>query len=149
MNLGTIQALVYKKLGDTTGAFWQQSEIIAYINEGIQDIAFRTKSIKYYTDLFSAYAGIPRYSLQACFPLCTSITEVYYYNIQTLKWYKLDETTRTELDEVYPGWLSVPTALPTKYWYDVELDAFFLYPSPDVQFRFCQSGPWVLFNILD
>ena len=133
MNLGVLQALIYKKLGDTTGSFWIPSEIVAYINEGIQDIAFRTKSIK--TDsTFSAFAGIPNYNLQASFPLCLAITEVYYYNIQTLKWVKLHSTTRTELDETQPGWLSVPTSLPTRYWYDRELNEFYLYPNPDASY---------------
>ena len=57
MNLGSLQSLTYKKLGDTTGSFWQPSEIQSYINLGISEIAFRAKCIKKGPIAFNAYAN--------------------------------------------------------------------------------------------
>ena len=145
MNLGLLQKRVYKKLGDTTGSFWQPSEIVDYINEGIQDIAYRTKSIL--TDsTFNAFAGQASYGLQASLPLALAITELYFYNIQTLKWIKLRSTTRTELDETNPGWLSAPTALPNQYWYDRELNEIYLFPPPDASYVSNQCV-WAYYSI--
>lgn len=133
MNLGTLQSLVYKKLGDTTGSFWTPAEIVAYINEGIQDISYRTKSILTDTT-FNAVTDQGSYPLQANLPLCWAITELYFYNIQTLKWIKLRSTSRTELDETNPGWLSAPSALPNQFWWDRELDEIYLYPPPQAAY---------------
>ena len=145
MNLGSLSALIYKKLGDTTASFWQQSEITAYVNEGIQDIAYRTKSI--ITDTtFNAFAGQSLYVLQANLPLCLAITELYFYNIQTLKWVKLRSTTRTELDETNPGWISAPNALPNQYWYDRELNQIYLYPPPDASY-ISNNCVWAYYSI--
>ena len=134
MNRGYIRTLARKRLGETTAAFWTDAELNGYINDGIQDIAFRTKSIKTGPTQFNAYADQALYGLQANLPLCLAITELYYYNILTLKWIKLRSTSRTELDETNPGWLSAPSALPNQFWWDRELDKVYLYPPPQSQY---------------
>jgi len=81
--------------------------------------------------LFNAFANQSTYGMQENLPLSLAITELYFYNIQTLKWIKLRSTSRTELDETNPGWLSVPSSLPNQFWWDWELDQIYLYPQPD------------------
>lgn len=129
MNLGYIRGLVRKRLGETTAAFWQDSELNGYINDGIQDIAYKTKCIVT-SSTFNAFTDQASYGLQSNLPTAWSITEMYFYNITTLKWYKLRSTSRTELDETQPGWMSAPSQLPYQFWWDRELDTIYVYPAP-------------------
>lgn len=133
MNLGYIRGLARKRLGETTAAFWSDLELNGYINDGLQDIAYKTKCV-ITSSTFNAYAGQASYGMQANLPVSWSITEVYFYNVLTLKFFKLRSTSRTELDETNHGWLSAPNSLPNMFWWDRELDTIYLYPPPDAAY---------------
>ena len=46
MTLEEIRDIARKKLGETTAAFWTDTEVNSYINLGCKDIAFRTKCLR-------------------------------------------------------------------------------------------------------
>lgn len=153
MNRGTIRDRIRKKLGETTSAFWTDTEIDDYINDGCRDIAFRTKCIRanvYYstTDCTQTSAvapatgtsGTTEVSLLSISPDIYSILEVYFHE-DGANWIKLDPTSRTELDIENQGWKDAvgytkvdgaityynydnEAGTPIKYYWDREEDLF-------------------------
>lgn len=129
MNRGAIRELARKRLGETTEAFWSNSELNVWINDACGDIAFRAKCLKGDTTI-TATADTSEYVMSSMIPNLYSVTEVYHYG-SAETWNKLSATTRTSLDIEEPGWLDADSGVPTKYWFDRELDTFYLYPAPD------------------
>ena len=110
MNRGQIRTLARKRLGETTAAFWTDSQLNLWINLACNDLAFRTKSLR--TDgFFSASAvaenttseGTNEYTLSSLFSDLYSITEVYFH-LEGERWEKLIPINYTDLDVLYPGW---------------------------------------------
>jgi hypothetical protein len=123
-----IRDLARKRLGETTAAFWSDAELNSWINDAQRDIAYRSKSLKTNTTMAPA-DDTSEYVLSLAFPKVTSIHEVYFQNLSG-EWSKLIPTSRTELDNMYPGWLGADSAdEPTHYWWDREDDIFYLYPA--------------------
>jgi hypothetical protein len=110
MTRGEIRTLARKRLGETTEAFWSNSELNNWINLAANDIAFRAKCLKN-NGFFTAAAvventtseGTNEYSLIGLFPDLYAITEVYFHREGT-RWDKLESINRTDLDVLYPGW---------------------------------------------
>ena len=125
-----IRNMIRKRLGETTASFWSDIELNTWINDACKDIAFRTKCIRTNTYM-DAVLGSAEYSLSAIFPNILSINE-YYYKQDGTNYMKLEATSRTELDALYPGWLSCPAGTPIRYYYDKEENVFGLYPAPDL-----------------
>jgi hypothetical protein len=114
MNRGQIRTLARKKLGETTAAFWTDSELNLWINLAANDAAFRTKSLR--TDgFFTAGAvventtseGTAEYTLSSLFSDLYSITEVYFHR-DGERWEKLESINYTDLDILFPGWRDGP-----------------------------------------
>jgi len=159
MTLSEIRAMVRKKLGETTTAFWTDAEINSYINLGCKDISQRTKCLRSNTTIASVScvastagsANSNEYSISGNISNFFAITEMVFFQNGT-DWVKLLPTTRDELDAVNSGWRtlvgysSVNTSgtaavttynyasspsTPTHYYWDREEDIFGLNPPPN------------------
>jgi hypothetical protein len=138
---------IRKKLGETTSAFWNDTEINDYINDGARDLAFRTKCIRGNTFVSTQDATANTVSAKdheisfaSIDPDIYAILEVYFHQTNE-QWVKLIPTNRTELDIDFPGWKdsigrtnpdTVPITynfasepgVPTHYYWDREEDLF-------------------------
>jgi len=147
MQRGAIRDKIRKKLGEMTSAFWTDSEINEYINDGCRDISYKAKCLrdnKYLstTDCTqnTSVAGSNEVSLISIDSNIYSVLEVYFHEAGE-HWIKLEPTDRTELDIINPGWRDMvgrtfvdgPTTYynygslpgtPTKYYWDREEDLF-------------------------
>jgi hypothetical protein len=149
MNRGTLRSRVRKKLGETTSAFWTDTELDDYINDGCRDIAFRTKCIRGNTYLTTSDCtqnitaeGFAEISFLSIDSEIYSILEVYFHEANE-NWIKLQPTSRTELDVLNAGWkdavgstnsqIAFPditynyqdeAGTPTHYYWDREEDLF-------------------------
>ena len=122
-----IRDMARKRLGETTAAFWSDEELNGWINKGIKDIAFRSKTLKDNV-VITATADTMEYTFSVFVPNAHSVTEAYVQYL-TGKWIKLKSTSRTELDIMFPGWLGAPSsACSTHFFWDSEEDVFMLYP---------------------
>lgn len=127
MTRADIRNMARKRLGETTAAFWSDTELNGWIDKGIKDIAFKSKVLKDNTYI-TATADTMEYTLSAILPRAHSITEAYVQYL-TDKWIKLKSINRTDLDNIFPGWLGAPSsACATHYYWDSEEDVFLLYP---------------------
>ena len=130
-----IRSLIRKRLGETTAAFWLDTELNTWIDDACTDIAFRTKCLK--TDSFLTPSfNIGEYSLNSSFPNILSIDDVYFFqsassDTTNSTFQRLVSTDRLQLDIEYPGWKSVQAGVPTHYYYDREDDLFGIYMKPD------------------
>ena len=140
---------IRKKLGETTSAFWNDTEINDYINDGARDLSFRAKCIRANTFVTTQDAtenSVSEKNHEISFasidPNIYAILEVYFHqagNSVTPRWVKLNPTNRTELDITSPGWkddightnLTAGTfntasrpGVPTHYYWDREEDLF-------------------------
>lgn len=156
MNLGEIRAQARKRLGDANSAFWTDSELNGYINDGCRDLSFRTKSIKA-NDYISSVsctantvgAASNEYALASNFTNIYSVLEVYFMH-RGEDWIRLESTQREELDEEFDGWrgnvgytytntdsgvvtynYTSNTGVPDRYYWDREEDILGLDPPPD------------------
>ena len=156
MTLAEIRTQVRKRLGDANAAFWTDSELNGYINDGCRDISFRTKSIRA-NDYISAVSCTSNtvasvsneYALASNFTDIYAVLEVYFMDGGT-EWIRLNPTQREELDEERPGWrgnvgythtntdTGVVTynydsncSTPDMYYWDREEDIMGLEPPPD------------------
>ena len=110
MQRSALRARIRKHLGETTSAFWTDTEINDYINDGCRDIAFKTKCIRsngYITTSDctqnTSTPGTSEVAFTSIDSNILSILEVYFHESGE-NWIKLIPTSRTELDIVNPGW---------------------------------------------
>lgn len=129
MNRGQIRSLVRKGLGETTSAFWTDAELNTYINLAGHDVADKTKCIRT-NDYLTPIANQADYVLLTEFPNLIAIFEVYYRQDGNT-WQKLEATSRTRLDQEYPGWMSADAGTPFQYYENIEEDVFTLYVKPN------------------
>ncbi len=129
MNRGKIRDLVRKKLGETTAAFWVDSELNDWINEAGHDIAFETKSIRD-NGYITSVEDQSEYALSSSFPTLVSVSEVYFYQDATT-WKRIDSTNRDRLKVEHPAWKSASSGTPTQYYWSKEEDLLGLYVPPD------------------
>lgn len=130
-----LRNLTRKRLGETTAAFWSDSELNTWIDDACTDIAFRSKCIK--TDAYmTPVASTAEYALSQAFTGIITLDEVYFFqstssDTTSSTWQKLVSINRTDLDVDYPGWKSAAAGVPTMYYWDREDDLFGLYLKPD------------------
>jgi len=105
-----IRDRIRKKLGETTSAFWSDSEINNYINDGCRDISFRTKCLRtngYLTAANcvqnTASAAASEVALTSISTAIYSVNEVYFL-VDKKHWTKMESMAREEMDVDYPGW---------------------------------------------
>jgi hypothetical protein len=124
-----IRALIRKELGETTAAFWSDTELNDWINNAGDDTAYKTKSIRT-SGYVTTTASTGEYTLSTLFPTLLSVMEVYYYqNAQT--WQKLGVMTRDTLSRLYSGWKSADAGCPMYYYWDPEENVLGFYVKPD------------------
>jgi hypothetical protein len=124
-----IRTLIRKKLGETTGAFWSDTELNTWINFACKDAAFKTKCLRT-NGLLNTITDTQEYVLSTAFPGILSILEVEYYQDGT-SWEKITATSREELNAIHSAWKNVSAGTPQQYYYDREEDVIGLYPKPD------------------
>jgi hypothetical protein len=152
MTLLQIRTLVRKRLGDANGAFWTDTELNTYINDGCRDAAFRTKCLKangYITPTScsssTASAGVQEWTLSTTFTGIYSVEDVYYF-VNDI-WEKLIPSSRDDLNNESDGWrgnigytvtngtttynYGGNPSVPTHYYWDREEDVFGVDPPPD------------------
>lgn len=152
-----IRNLVRKKLGETTEAFWLDTEINTYINLGCKDVAYRTKCLRSNTTIgvsscVATTAGSASDSNEITISdhisNFFSVIEVEFMQDGT-DWVKLTPTSREELDVLHTGWKTAigytysdtagtttynydsNPSVPTHYYWDREEDIFGYYPPPN------------------
>ena len=125
-----IREMARKRLGETIGAFWSDTELNLWINKAGVDCAFKSKSLKGNT-YFTTTTGIAEYALSSILPTALSVLEVYH-KIGGTTWRKMKYiANREDMDMKYPGWLNANSAAPYVYLYIKEEDLFYLFPGPD------------------
>lgn len=129
MTRGEVRTLVRKRLGETTAAFWTDTQLNTWINDGTRDIAYRAKCDRKNSYL-TITEGVGEYAYTTISPDIYSILEVYHKNEGTT-WIKLDSINRTDLDAMYEGWRNADSSTPWRYYADREENLFGLYPAPN------------------
>jgi len=129
MTRAEIRNKARKQLGETTSSFWSDTELNLWINDAVDDIAFRTRCLRTKSTM-TAVVDTMEYTLSTYFPTARKFTEVYY-KVSGDTWRKLEETDRKELDLENDGWLSASSGAPYKFAYDHEQDWFLIWPPPD------------------
>lgn len=151
-----IRDLSRKRLGETTAAFWSDTEINSYIDLGCKDVAYRVKCLRSNTTISvssceATTAGSASDSNEVT--ISSSITGFFSvieaeFMQDGTDWVKLKPTSREELNELYPGWKTSVgytyvtggtttynydsnPGVPTDYYWDREEDILGLYPPPD------------------
>ncbi len=149
--------LTRKRLGETTGAFWTDTEINSYINLGAKDVAQRTKSLRSDTIISSvstvattagSATASNEYTISDSISNFFAITEMIFMQ-NGINWIKLIPTTRESLDAVQTGWRTLigytnsttagvttynfrsNPSIPTHYYWNREEDIFGLNPPPN------------------
>jgi hypothetical protein len=129
MDRAEIRTRARKMLGDTTAAYWTDTELNSTITDACNDLAFRAKCIKD-DGYLSTTEDTAEYTLSTYFPKLIAILEVYY-NQNGETWTRLDPTSRSVLDWESIAWKDVDSGTPTEYFWDREEDLFGLYIPPD------------------
>lgn len=155
MTRAEIRNMSRKTLGETTGAFWGDTELNGYINNGCRDLAFRTKCLRSNVTVGTVSCaentvatGTNEYVLSTITPTYFAVTEVYF-KLDGKRYFRLDASSREELDAINKGWSSLlgytqtdtatgvvtynkesNPSTPIKYYWDREEDVLGLYPPP-------------------
>ena len=124
-----IRDLIRKNLGETTPSFWTDAELNIWINDAGEDIAFRAKCIKA-NSYMTVVEDTAEYTLSTNFADYNSILKVYLFT-NSKTWLQLTSKDRDELERDNRGWMSVDSATPTNYYWDVEEDMIGLYTPPN------------------
>jgi len=154
MNRLEIRTLARKRLGETTSAFWSDSELNNWINFGCSDIAQRTGCLR--TNGYISTSSVSQntaaviatdWALSTNFTNLLGINDVYFHE-NGKNWRKMESYTREDLDLEYDGWrdsfgytdgssspatynTSALPGTPFIYWWDYEEDILQLYPPSD------------------
>lgn len=120
MTRAQARTMIRRHLGETTAAFWQDSDLNTWMNEAGHDLAYETKSIRKSTT-FTTTSDTQEYTLSTVVPNALSITECWI-NIAAsgTNWQRLTETTREELEEVRRGYRDADSGIPTRYYWEKE-----------------------------
>jgi len=149
-----IRDISRKRLGETTSAFWTDTELNLYINLGCSDIAWRIKCLRANSTAISVVScdenivaeASNEVAISTYLPTFYAINEVYLKR-ESEDYRRLIPTTREELDILDSTWQSLvgytytdpgsgittynkdsATAEPTHYYWDREEDVFGVYP---------------------
>jgi hypothetical protein len=141
-----------KRLGETTSAFWTDTEINDYINQACKDLAWRSKCLRAvgYLPVSSCTsntvaAASNEVTISTTLSTFFAINEAYFL-FEGDNWVRMDPTFREELDIRNPLWqnlVGVTTTstagvttynsgavcgVPTMYYWNREEDVFGVYP---------------------
>jgi hypothetical protein len=132
-NRGTLRSTIRLLLGETTAQFWTNTILNQWIEDAMLDICLKTKCNKN-TGYITTVESTKEYTLS------TYITDfldvagpVRIYDGDNSMWrQKMRGTSQDEMDLEYTGWERTDTSdgEPILYWYDKELDKFWIYPGP-------------------
>lgn len=129
MTRGEIRNLARKRLGETTSAFWSDTELNDWIDEAGHACAKLSKSIRT-SGKMTTVEDQAEYTVSTHFPTLEHITRVELYKDGD-KWIALYSTSRTALDQQSEGWVSSESSTPRYYYWVEEEDIIGLYPSPN------------------
>lgn len=122
-----IRNVARSRLGETISRSIQNVDMNIWFNRAGHDLAYKTKC-KRTSALMTTTSDTAEYTIStAIADDVLSVTEVYLYMNGTT-WKKLPATTRAELNLQDDGWKSTAAAVPQKYWYDIVMDIFGVYP---------------------
>lgn len=129
MNRQEIRNKARKKLGETTAAFWTDSEMNTWIDDACDDIAMRTLCLRSST-LLTPTESLAEYTLTSQISDVLAILDEQFY-MDAANWDRLEPTTREELNRDYPGWKNADDGTPIMYYWDLEDNVHGLYPPPN------------------
>lgn len=129
MNRKEVRDLARKRLGETTAAFWTDTELNTWIDDGCEDLAYRTKCLKS-NGYITTEASTQEYGLTTNLSGFFSVLDVYYYQDGS-NWIKIEGTDREHLGESNAAWMSADAGTPQNYYWDREEDIIGFYPKPD------------------
>ena len=135
-NRESLRNTIRMLLGETSAVFWTDAMLNQWLEDGQLDIVYRTKS-KRRTGYITTVADTMEYTLST---YMTDILDiggpVRVYDGTNSKWCdSMDGMTRERMEDEYPNWESTDTSgEPTMYWYDVELNKFWVYQPPSSQY---------------
>jgi len=151
-----IRDVARKRLGETTSAFWSDSELNLYINLGCKNIAWRTKCLRD-IGFINIQSCEPNITAEvktewvisvALDPLAFAINEVYFKR-ENKDYKRLEPSSREELDIESEEWMSLvgwtytdgggtihynyesETSEPLQYYWSREEDNIGIYPPPN------------------
>ena len=169
MNRLDVRTTARYALGETTAAFWSDTQLNTYIQLGCSDVAWRTKCLRpqpggnttigvISCDSNTVGTNSSEYQLSTYFPSYYSVTECYF-NVDGQRWRRMEPTSREELDASFPGWQSTLgyslsntatgvttynynsiTSIPNKYYWSREEDMIGLYPPPNTAQSSAKTG---------
>jgi len=124
-----IRTLSRKMLGETTAAFWTDSQLNEWIDDAGNDIAFLTKCLRTNSTI-TITGGTGEYTISSA--IATNVLSIIdvWYRVGGATWTKMDLMAREELDTRYPTWRSVAAGVPSISYYDIEEDVIGFYVSP-------------------
>lgn len=131
-----IRDMVRKRLGETQGVFWSDTELNGWMQQAANEIAFKTKSIRA-SGVMTTTSGVMDYIATDHFPGIIAALEVYYdIGASVQNFVKLEAFTdgRTQMDLEYPGWMNVQSGTPVKYGHDHEENNLWFFPKPSATF---------------
>ena len=130
MTRADIRSKARKKLGETTGVFWLDTEINGWMEDAQKDIVWRAR-LKKTQGTFTTLADTARYAVSTILPNCLRILgKVWIYDTADAKWHKVDYISEESLNVEYPDWPNALAAQPIIYIEDMDEDMFEFYPKP-------------------
>lgn len=129
MTRGEIRTLARKRLGETTAAFWSDTELNDWIDDAGHDIAFKSKCIRTNGNI-TTVADTMEYTISDSFASFIAVLEVYMYQ-DAATWVRISQIDRNRLSSRHPGWKSAPNGVPDEYYWDREEDVIGIYPKPN------------------
>lgn len=130
MTRTVLRNTIRKKIGESTAAYFEDSDLDQWIEDAQLDIVWKAKC-KRQRSLATTVASTVRYSLSTLVSDLLRIFKVRVYDSSTTDWTKVKFATQEFLDERFPGWMTANAGPPEYYVYDVELNEFILYPKAD------------------
>jgi len=151
-----IRAMARKRLGETTSAFWTDTELDNYINLGCKDVSWRLKCLRSNgtINVSSCVANTvaeasTEVTISSSFSDFYAVNEVYFKR-ENKDYVRLIPTSREELDVLNDSWRSMvgythtntasgvitynygsETSEPTHYYWSREENILGIYPPPN------------------
>jgi hypothetical protein len=135
-NRGTLRGTIRLLLGETTASFWSDAILNQWMDDGMLDICLKTKCNKAY-GYITVVEDIIEYTLSDYITDFLDVSgPVRIYDGTNLEWRKkMRGTSQDEMDLIYPGWeKSEQNGEPTLYWFDQELDRWWVFQPPSAQY---------------
>lgn len=135
-NRSTLRATIRQILGEVTPLFWSNDLLNQWVEDSMLDITLKTKCNRK-TGYITTVVDIAEYTISDHISDFLVVNgPVRIYDADNSEWrQKMRGTSQDEMDLMYPGWeKDTGSGEPTLYWYDQELDLFWIYQRPSTRY---------------